>query len=241
MRYFHTRLSGLLVLFLSILLLVGCATQVEDEASYTKDIDTPQDDSQVKKELQVPQGQNDELNNDCDAVKDELKLMQANYDELSAEHKDLNTKYDELSAKHEVLNTKYDELSVEYDTVMQEMSGINEEDVEQVIFEIVNQDRQNNGLNELEWSDGLYGYAKRHSDHMVTFKRLEYYEANYCQDIFRSTGYSTLDRMANATLIIWKESSNYKSNFLNEHVKYGAVAVSKSGDIFYITYFAHIY
>jgi len=35
--------------------------------------------------------------------------------------------------------------------------------------------------------------------------------------------------------------TNYERNFLHEKAKYGAVGVAKSGEVFYITYFADIY
>ncbi len=168
-----------------------------------------------------------ELSTNYEAVKSKLEIMQAKHDELSV-------KYDELSAE-------YDELSAKYDAVLEGTAGISEEDVEQAIFELINQERQNNGLNELEWSEGLYWWAMEHSQHMATTKRLEYSEHPYWQDIFRAAGYSTLDRIANAALIIWKESLQYERNFLNNNAKYGAVAASKSGEIFYIACFADVY
>ncbi len=247
MRYFDIRLSSLLVLFLSVLLLVGCVTKLENGGS-DNDCDT------IKDELKSTQAEYDELHLIYTDLNTKYGKLGAEYGELSVAHKDLGTKYDELSLAHKDLNaeydklsvahkdliTKYDELNVKYNAVMQGTSGVSEGDVEQAIFKRINQVRQDGGLNKLAWSDNLYGVAKSHSNYMVRVRRLEYYEGNYWQDVFRAAGYNTLDGIVNATMIIWKESIQYESNFLDEHAKRGAVAVSKSGDIFYITYFADV-
>jgi len=204
-----------------------------------EDAAPPEQDSQAKSELQILQARYDELSASYDDVKSKLEITQAKYDELSAKHNELSDKYDKLSAKHGELSAKYEGLSAEYDAMIQGTRGINEEDIEQAIFRLVNKERQNNGLNKLEWSDNLHWAAKDHSQHMATIKRLEYSERSYWQGIFQAAGYSTLDRIANAALIIWEESLRYEGHFLCKGAKYGAIGVSKSGDIFYITYFAH--
>ncbi|MFC2005049.1 hypothetical protein ACFLUY_02370, partial [Chloroflexota bacterium] len=62
---------------------------------------------------------------------------------------------------------------------------------------------------------------------------------SYWQGVFQAPGYSSLDRITNAAWMVWKENTAFENNFLNQHAKFGTVAVSKSGDIFYITYFAY--
>jgi len=232
MKYPHAILLVLLGFFLGIFLVVGCAAKLESETLPPEDVAPTQEGAQVESELEVTQDQNGELDGNCDDVKSELEATRAKHEELQSEYSELNTKYTKLKAD-------CDELSVKYNTVIEGTAGISGEDVEQAIFEAINQDRKDNGLNELEWTDGFYEWAKEHSDYMAKRKRLELTEESYWQDVFRAAGYSTLDRIANATLMVWKESTTYKTNFLNEQAIYGTVAVSKSGEIFYITYFAH--
>ena len=119
-------LSCLMVLSL---LVASCtpAPPAEEDAA------PPEQDSQAKSELQILQARYDELSASYDDAKSKLEITQA--------------KHDELNAKHNELSTKYEGLSAEYDAVIQGIRGINEEDVEQAIFRLVNKERQNNGLN----------------------------------------------------------------------------------------------
>lgn len=238
MRYSKRLIAGLLVLSLSIFLLVGCATALEDEASQPEEVAPVREDSQVKGELLILQGKYDKLSVDQDTVKNELETTQVKYDELSIANDELNTKYDELSTQYDELNTKHNELNLNYQILMEGTAGVNEEDIEQAIFELINLERKNIGLSELEWADGIYMWAKENSNDMATRKSVEYSEYNYWQEVFRAAGYSTIDRMAKATLVVWKESPQFELNILNQAANYGVVAVTKTNDIFYITYFS---
>ncbi|MFQ5996794.1 MAG: CAP domain-containing protein [Dehalococcoidales bacterium] len=203
-------------------------------------------------EAELVQAKYEELSKQHDMVKSEREAMQAQYDELSTEYEELNkqfdpvksafetmqAQYEELSTEYEELNNKYEELSEQYDALVEEPGEFNEEDVEQAVFKLVNQERKNNGLDELMWGDNIYKWAIANSRTMVTNKQLEYSEAIGWQDIFWATGYSTADEIANAALTVWKNHREYERNFLSEVIDYGAVAVYKSGEIFYITYVA---
>jgi outer membrane murein-binding lipoprotein Lpp len=167
----------------------------------------------------------DRLSNDYSAMRNELETLQAKYDELDAKHLELGAKYDELSEQYNVL-------------VEEEI--ITEEDIEQAIFELINQERQNNGIDELEWDRTLHRWAKSHSRDMATRKILEYSEDSAWQDVWQAAGYSTVDGLASAALMIWKDSKRYEGQFLAKGAKLGAVAAYKSGEVFYITYFAHL-
>jgi len=202
-------------------------------------------------EAELLQALNEELNRQYDAVKSERETIQAQYEELSTEYEELNkqidtvksgfetmqAEYEELSTEYEELDNKYEELSEQYDIIMEGTAEIIEEDVEQAVFELINQERINNGLDELEWGVYLYKSALSNSRNMATRKRLEYPEFGW-QEIFWATGYGRADRIANAALTVWKNRLKYETNFLNAVTKYGAVAVYKSGEIFYITYVA---
>ena len=202
-------------------------------------------------EAELLQAQNEELKRQYDAVKSERETIQAQYEELSTEYEELNkqidtaksefetmqAEYEQLSTEYEELDNKYEELSKQYDIIMEGTAEINEGDIEQAVFKLINQERINNGLDELEWGVYLYKSALSNSRNMATRKRLEYPEFGW-QEVFWATGYGRADRIANAALTIWKNGLKYETNFLNAVTKYGAVAVYKSGEIFYITYVA---
>jgi len=235
MKYSNKLLLGFLSLGMTIFLLVGCTAESEEEQSQ------PEQESQAEIELQILQEKYDELSSDYNDIKSELEIIQAAYDNLSTKNNELNTKYDDLNAKYNELSTKYDNLKASYDALTQEPEVIKEEDLEQAIFALINLERQELGLPLIEWSDGLYWYATKHSDDMAEKKRLEYSGYSYWQDIFRAAGYKTVDEIADAAMIVWKDSLQYAVNFLSKGAQFGAVGVTKSGEIFYITFFAHIY
>ena len=204
----------------------------------------------------VSQQEYDRVNNELSETQSQLALLQgelaeaeklrADYDRLSNDYsamrnelETLQAKYDELDAKHLELGAKYDELSEQYNVLVEEET-ITEEDIEQAIFELINQERQNNGIDELEWNRTLHRWAKSHSRDMATRKRLEYSGDSAWQEVWKAARYSTVDRLASATLMIWKDSIRYEGQFLVKGAKLGAVAAYKSGEVFYITYFAHI-
>jgi uncharacterized protein YkwD len=178
-------------------------------------------------EVELLQAQNEELNKQYDAVKSEFEAMQA--------------KYEELSAEYEELDKQFEELSKQYEIIMEGTAEINEEDVEQALFELINQERENNGLNELMWGKYLYKNAIANSRNMATNKQLEYPSRAAGKEVYWTAGHSTADGIANVTLIILKNKVHYELDFLVRGFRYGAVAVYKSGEIFYITCMADYY
>ena len=199
-------------------------------------------------EAESLQGEYEELSERYDTVKSEFETMQAKYEELSgnydklhlmqSEHEAMQSKYDELSTEYEELNSKYEELSKKYEEATEEPAEINEEDLEQAIFQLINQERINNGIDELIWSDLLHKWAIQNSLNMSIYKRYEYSDYGSWQEIFWAAGYDTIDKMANAAFIVWKNSLQYETNIINKNANYGTVAVFKSGEIYYITYIA---
>jgi uncharacterized protein YkwD len=199
-------------------------------------------------EAELLKAENDALNKQSDAAKSELGAMEAKYEKLSAEYDELNeavsgelealqADYDALSAEYEELNKRFEELSEQLDAAGG-TAEINEANVEQAVLNLVNQERTSNGLDELAWGENIYKWALTNSRSMATNKRIEYSEYVGWQDVYRATGYRTADEIANAALVIWKETPQYERNFLNTGADYGAVGVHKSGDIFYITFMA---
>lgn len=218
------------VMFLLMaLLLAGCGG-ISEEAY-----------NAVKAERDAVQAQVTNLQSEASAMQAEYDGLQADYDEIKGEFETLQAEHEELSAEYDELNAQYEELSQQLDILVEETGEIIEADVEQVVFELANQERIDNGLDELEWGKYLYKTAIANSRDMAESGRLEYPSRAASKEIHRAAGYGTADGLANATLIIWKDNSNFAANFLVRGARYGAVGVYKSGDIYYITYMADFY
>jgi uncharacterized protein YkwD len=233
MRRFSSLLTGIFIVCLSIFLIAGCSPASEDEGLL------PEDESK-NNEPQISQNVNEESDDNCDEVRSELESVRSKYDELNSDYNELSTKYDELYSEYDELKENYDELKIKYNAAIQASTDIEESDLERVIFDLINEDRRNNGLDELEWTESLYWWAKEHSNYLAERKLVEESDYSYWQAVSRAAGYATADQMAIGVLRIWKESTVYANNFLNDAANFGVVAVSRSGDVFYIVYFAHM-
>ncbi|MFC1991288.1 CAP domain-containing protein [Chloroflexota bacterium] len=245
MKRLRESLFVLLGFVLGIVLIVGCAASVGEESPPPKDVTLPQETTQVEKEPEVKQEQNEQVNEDCDAIRSELESLQAKYGVLQSENNELDAKnnaltadLDELNAKLNTSSTDYEELTNRYNNLLEGTPDITESELEQAIFMMINKERKDSGLNELEWTDNFYQRAKEHSNYLANKNLAEVSEHPYWQDVFRAAGYSSLDRITKAAWMVWKETNGFAYNFFNQHAKFGTVAVSISGDIFYITYFA---
>jgi uncharacterized protein YkwD len=196
-------------------------------------------------ETESLQAENEELNNRNATLKSELDAMQTKHEKLSAEYDELNLKHDTLQSDYERLHAEYEELSAEYeelskqgeDPVEEEPVEIAEEDVEQALFELINTDRIDNGVDILLWRQSLHKLAKENSIDMAKYGDLRYPEnGREWREVYWATGYNSADEIAEATHLVWENRDIYESDFLWYHLEFGAVAVHKSGDIFYITY-----
>jgi uncharacterized protein YkwD len=196
-------------------------------------------------EAELLQVKIDLLTKQSEAARSKLETTEAKYEELSAEYDEVNetvrgeleavrAEYENLIAEHAELNKQFEELSEQLDAE----GEIAERDLEQMILNLVNQERTDIGLDELEWGENLYKWAFNNSRSMAASKQLEYAEYVGWQDVYRATGYKTAEEMANAVLVIWKDTPQYERNFLNVGADYGAVGVYKSGEIFNITFLA---
>jgi len=219
---------GVMFLLISCLL-VGCGG-ISEEAY-----------DAVKAERDAVQAQVTNLQSEASAMQAEYDGLQADYDEIKGEFETVQAEHEELSAENDELKAQNEELSQQLGVPVEETGEIIEADVEQALFELANQERIDNGLDELEWGKYLYKTAIANSRDMATSGQLEYPSRAAGKEIYRAAGYSTTDGMANATLIIWKGTSNFAANFLIRGSRYAAVGVYKSGDIFYITYMADFY
>ena len=187
----------------------------------------------------------DELNQTYDAVLDEFESLQAEFDDLSTGYENLGKQldtvrkeYDTLQAQYEDSLTEYAVLKEQYNTVIQEPAAFTEEDVEQALFNLVNQGRINIGLDEQLWGPNVYKWAIENSRNMATNRRIEYSDYASWQEVEWATGYDTAGEMTEAVMTMWKNTNNYERTFLNINATYGAIAVHKSDEIYYITYIA---
>ncbi len=189
--------------------------------------------------------QYDELKQTYDTVVNEYESLQAEFDDLSNEYEDLGKQLDAVREEYETLQTRYEGslaeynvLRAQYNIVIQEPAVITEGDVEQALFNLINQERVTNGLDEQLWGPNVYKWAIENSRNMATNGRIEYSSYASWQEVEWATGYDTTDEMAQAILTMWKNTKNYERTFLNVNATYGAIAVYKSDEIFYITYIA---
>ncbi len=240
MRRFRGLSAGLLAVCLSIFLIAGCSPASESEALESEE-------ETEESEPQTSQNGNGESNDDCDEVRRELASVRSEYNELNLDYNKLNTEYGELEAEHGVLNTQYDKLQekynaldIKYNAVIQATVELGKEDVEQAVFDLINQDREINGLKKLEWSVRLYRNAEQHSDYLAGRGVLELADRTYWQDVACAAGYATVEQLAIGMLRVWQEATSYEGSFLNDYAKFGAVAVTRTGDVYYITYFSHM-
>ena len=244
--------SGIISVFLVLILLISmsCASGVSQE-----------EHERVKNELNAVQGelaslqsklteavalqaQYEELNNRNAALESEFDAMQTRHEELGAEYDELNIKYDTLQSEYEALQsnyedliTEYEELSKRYEAAVEEVVEIAEEDVEQALFELINADRVEKGLDILPWREALRKVARENSLYLAMNKGLIYpeYDREW-REVYWAAGYNSAAEIAEATYLEWKSRDKYEKYFLETYLDYGAVGVYKSEDIFYITY-----
>jgi len=250
------------------ILLISLAIVLISAFSCTSGV-TQQEYDRVSNEMRIAQNQlaslqgklaeaesmQEALTKQNDATKSELETIQGKYEELSIEYEELSEKFntrqseyetmknsnEELRAEYDELNEQFEELSEQYEIIMEGTAQIDEKDVEQAVFELVNEERIKNGLNAREWGENIYKWALANSRTMAANKQIEYTEYIGWQDVFWATGYGTAERIAKSALTIWKNHPHYERSFLNAGDHYAAVAVHKSGEIYYITYVADYY
>jgi uncharacterized protein YkwD len=172
--------------------------------------------------------------NEIASLETQLAELESELDELAEE---IVTKTNELSD----CAFNYDVLKAQYDALVGATLEVNEENIEQALFDLINQVRIAHGLAGLQISTDLEEWALVNCQSMVVSKQLEVYTTHAVpfQRAFIATGYSSLDRLVNAALTIWQSHIlSYDANILAEDARYGAVKVIKSGEIYYITFLA---
>ena len=190
---------------------------------------------------------NDLLNEQLEAANSELEAAETAYQKISADYDALEStvgsELETVKAQYEDLSAEYTELNKQFEELSEQLgvggaAEINERDIEQIIFDLINQERTDSGLDEMALGENLYKWALTNSRNMAASKQLEYHEYIGWQDVFRATGYRSADEIAAAAMVIWKETKQYERNFLNVGADFGAVGVYKSGEIYYITFMA---
>ena len=194
--------------------------------------------------------QYDMKNNEIQTIKSEFEELNTKYEQLKgqddariSEIQAAQVEYDKLNNELEELNKEYEELKSQYDIIAQGTANLTEEEINQAIFELINQERKNNGVDELIWGTNLYKLAEQNSRKMAEEGEYQYSDAGAIwQQVFMATRYGTLDQLANAALITWKSSDyRYSYHIINPQAIYGAVATKKSGEVYYITYISSVY
>ena len=191
---------------------------------------------------------NEQLKKQYDISMSEIETLQAKYEELSTTYEEsirdleaADSQLETTQAEYEELDKQFEELSEQYDILVEGTAEIDEKEIEQAVFELVNKERVENGLSARKWGENIYKWAIANSRMMAQNKQIEYTEYIGWQDVFWAARYGTADQIAKAALTIWKNQRNYERSFLNAGDHYAAVAVHKSGEIFYITYVADYY
>jgi uncharacterized protein YkwD len=194
--------------------------------------------------------QYEELNKQNAARSSEIETIKTEYGALNTKYEQLKSQYDVKNSEMQTLQTKYDALSdkfqklqTQYDTVVQGSVNLDEEEIDQAIFRLINDERTMNGVAELLWGRYLYTSALQNSREMAETGRYQYSEVGAVwQDIFWAVSYGTVEQVANAALTSWKVNDyKYQYDIINPGSIYGAVGTYKLGGIYYITYLTSIY
>lgn len=243
------KIAMLLALFAMTLFIVSsCASGISQEEydSVCDELSAVQ--SQVASlqsklaEAEKPDPQIEVLNEQYDALRSEYDELLDEYEELGSQNVELNDQYDALMMQYTILEASYEDLEKQYQAALEETPEIvDEKDLEQALFELINQERAAHGLDEMVLGDYLYKSAINHSENMATSGRLEEPNKGSYQEVIWATGYTDTQVMAESIFTLWKNTMRYEIEFLTDVTTYGAVAVYKSGDVYYITYLCDVY
>ena len=155
--------------------------------------------------------------------------LQAEYEELNSRYAAMQTEFNELNSRNAALQAQIDALA--------KPSAFTEGDIEKTIFAAINQRRAGSKSPPLQWGSYLYGWAKLNSTAMAEQQKVLTSSWVSWQTTYWAAGYNSIDALVNGAMSIWAANDyTYNTNIINGQIKYGAVAVYKSGDIYYITY-----
>jgi hypothetical protein len=164
----------------------------------------------------------------------QIQSLQTQITALEAAKKAAETNYNDLNVKYTALQKQYSEA-----TKTSEMST---DQVEQAIFTLINKDRTSNNVTALKWGENLSKITKQNGKDMYNNSRYEPSSWPIYQEIHWAAGYSSADRLAEGTLMVWKNFEyKYAHGVLSKAFTYGAVGAYQVGDVFYITFAAADY
>jgi multidrug efflux pump subunit AcrA (membrane-fusion protein) len=181
------------------------------------------------------------------------KELQKQYDNAVAEKETLDTQYSALEAEHEslqaqnqynlntitMLEIQYEQLQAQYDALTGPVPEVTVDGLEQALMDRINQLRSAAGLTVLDEGGNLRLWAERNSQEMVVSKVLEQFTDNWVpyQLEHIAGGYSTIEEIVAATILIWQSNDlQYQNNLMADDSIYGVVAVAESGGIYYISF-----
>lgn len=175
--------------------------------------------------------------------------VETDYDKLLVSYEHLKSQYeariDEIQAiydEYDMLSQEYEVLQKQYDDIIQSYAAFTDEEIDEALFALINQERKDAGLDELEWGQNLYWWAHLNSVEMSEKGDFKYSSWQSQQAVLITAGQSTLEGIINGTLAVWKQRKpEYDIKFINSNLHYGTVATYKSGDVYYITYMAATY
>ena len=202
-------------------------------------------------QAEILETQYTELSTQYDELKDKNNDNLDEIASLTTQIEELGNDNDALTEENEIKTNEiadwifqYDELKAQYDALIEQPSEITEENIEQALFDLINQERINHDLNVLVPGKNLVEWSQINSQNMSVSKQTEFYSDPWIpfQRAYIAVGYSSLDRVVNAAMAFWQSHAlSYEGNILDEDAVYGAVGVVKLGDICYITYMASNY
>lgn len=236
------KITAILMLLIIILLNAPSCAQAVSQEEYDRVINELSEAEDQIKALQNKVAEAVSMEAQYKALSTELETIEVQYAELNTKFEELQKQNKDYISEIATIDAQYAELKRQYDLITQPPEEIREEDIEQALFELINQERIDNGVDELLWGKYLYDSAEVNSRAMAETGEYQYSGRVSWQEIYWAIGYKTTDRLVNATLVMWKTNNyRYSQNILNKGAKYGAVAVHKLGEIYYITYMASFF
>jgi len=190
-----------------------------------------------------------DLLKDYNTAVDELESAEGEYIALNAEHENLKSEHQTLQSQNEsnlnqinLLQTENTQLRVQVNELTPPFPEIAPVDLEQALFDRINEARIDAGLDALQRGKNLVNWSRSNSQAMSVAKQTIIYIDNWVpyQLHFIAGGYNTLDAIVNAIMIIWPSHAlSYQNNVLADDAIYGAVGAVKMGEIYYITFMAN--
>jgi len=112
------------------------------------------------------------------------------------------------------------------------------EKAEDIIFDLINNEREEAGVHPLECSEYLDKLAREHSQHMAFEEDYEFSDYNYCENIGWCIGIYTEEGVAQTIIRTWTEHSRDEENLLDTEIDTCGIGVFKKEASVFVTYLA---